>query len=502
MTNKDEGYVEVHNKIFLSILIMAAAIMQTIDSTIANVALPRMQGSLSATQDEISWVLTSYIVAAAITIPLTGWLAGRFGRKPVFMISIIGFTLTSAFCGMATNLTEIVLFRIFQGISGAALVPLSQAILFDINRKIDHGKAMAIWGIAIMIGPIIGPVVGGWLTDNYNWRWVFYINVPIGLFVIFGLWFAMPDTNKILGRFDFLGFSVLALSIGALQIMLDRGQRQDWFNSKEIIAECIVMGMAFYLFLVHTLTYSKPFLSPGLFKDRNFIMANILMFLLGVILFSTLALLPPMLQAEMNYPVFTTGLVTAPRGIGALLGMILVGKIIGKIDARIILAVGLSLLAFSLWQMIHFSLYMNAKPVIISGVIQGLGIGFTIIPLGVVAFSTLPVNLRNEGTSFFNLIRNIGSSAGISVVIALLTRNTQIMHSSLAEHITVYNSYVPDNAMQLAIVNAQITRQAAMIAYINDFKFLMIITIIFMPLVLLIRSTKSTKEPDEVLVME
>ncbi len=481
---------------------MAAAFMQTIDTTIANVALPRMQGSLSATQDEISWVLTSYIVAAAITIPLSGWLAGRFGRKRVFMISVIGFTLSSALCGMATNLTEIVLFRIFQGISGAALVPLSQAILFDINRKEDHGKAMAIWGVAITMGPIIGPVVGGWLTDNYSWRWVFYINVPVGLFVAFGLWFALPDTKKILGSFDFFGFSALALSIGAFQIMLDRGQRQDWFNSNEIIIECIVASVSFYLFFIYTLTHARPFLSPALFKDRNFVTANVLMFLLGMILYSTLALLPPMLQTEMGYPVFTTGLVTAPRGVGALVGMIVVGKVIGKIDTRIILTCGLGLMAASLWQMLDFNLYMDTKPVIVSGIVQGLGIGLTMVPLGVVAFSTLPVNLRNEGTSFFNLIRNIGGSVGISVVVALLTRNAQIVHSSLSEHITIYNDYVPSTELQLAFANAQVTRQAAMIAYINDFKFLMILTIIFMPLIWLIRSSKKTEEPEEVMVME
>jgi DHA2 family multidrug resistance protein len=502
VTNKPDEFVEVPNKFFITILIMAAALMQTIDATIANVALPRMQGSLSATQDEISWVLTSYIVASAITIPLTGWLAGRFGRKYVFLISVTIFTLASVLCGSATSLTEIVLFRILQGMSGAALVPLSQAILFDINRKEDHGKAMAMWGLAITMGPIIGPVVGGWLTDNYNWRWVFYINVPIGLFVMFGLWFSLPDTKKILGKFDFIGYAGLALSIGALQIMLDRGQREDWFNSKEIITEAIVMIVAFYMFVIHSATHSRPFLSIELFKDRNFLISNILMFLLGIILFSTLALVPSMLQIEMGYPVFTTGLVTAPRGVGALLSMMFVGIMINKVDSRYIISAGLVLIVISLWQMIHFSLYMNEKPVIVSGIIQGFGIGLSMVPLGVSAFLTLPVSLRNEGTAFFALIRNLGGSVGISVVVTLLTRNTQILHSSLSEHITPYIDIVPSSKIELAFVNAQITKQAAMIAYINNYKFLMILAIIFMPLVFLLDTKKNISEKEEILAME
>jgi len=355
MPNNTAEPAEVPNKLFITILIMAAAIMQTIDTTIANVALPRMQGSLSATQDEISWVLTSYIVAAAITIPLTGWLAGRFGRRPVFIISIAGFTVASALCGIATSLNEIVFFRLLQGISGAALLPLSQTILLDINTKENRGKAMAGWGMAVTLGPVIGPVVGGWFTDNYNWRWVFFINVPIGIIVLVGLIAVMPDTKKILGRFDFFGFFSLAISIAALQIMLDRGERQDWFNSNEIIIETMIMGVAFYLFLVHTLTHAKPFVSPILFESRNFIVANVFIFLVVGVLYATLALQPPMLQNEMGYPVFTTGLVTAPRGVGMFFSMMFVGRIIGKINTKIIITCGLLLSIIALWQMTHFS---------------------------------------------------------------------------------------------------------------------------------------------------
>jgi len=481
---------------------MAAAIMQTIDTTIANVALPRMQGSLAATQDEISWVLTSYIVAAAITIPLTGWLAGRFGRRPVFLISIAGFTVASALCGIATSINEIVFFRLLQGISGAALLPLSQSILFDINTKENRGRAMAGWGMAVTLGPVIGPVVGGWFTDNYNWRWVFFINVPIGIFVLIGLLAVMPDTKKIFNRFDFFGFFSLAISLGALQVMLDRGERQDWFNSNEIIIETIIMGMAFYLFLVHTLTHPRPFVSPKLFEDRNFIIANIFIFLVVGVLYATLALQPPMLQNEMGYPVFTTGLVTAPRGLGMFFSMMFVGRIVGKINTKIIITCGLLLSIIALWQMTHFNLQMDARPVIISGIIQGLGIGLIFVPITIIAFTNTAPELLNEATALFNLIRNIGSSIGISVLTAILVSKTQIMHANLSEHITPYSDNIPATEVGIALLNAAITRQAAMVAYINDYKFMMVLIIVSIPLVLLIREPKITAATEKVMVMD
>lgn len=481
------------DRVLLTILIMTAAIMQTIDSTIANVALPRMQGSFAATQDEIAWVLTSYIVSAAIMTPLTGWLSGRFGRKNVFLISIAIFTLTSAFCGLATSLPEIVIFRLLQGMSGAALIPLSQAILFDINPPENHGKAMALWGVGVTLGPIIGPVVGGWLTDTYNWRWVFYINVPIGLVTFLGLWWIMPDTERQEGHFDFFGFVTLSLALGGLQLMLDRGQTKDWFASAEIITDACVMVVAFYLFLVHTLTYKRPFLSPALFIDKNFVTCNILIFLVGLVLYSTLALLPPMLQNEMNYPVFTTGLVTAPRGIGTFISMLVVGRLIGKIDARIIIGLGLGLIALSMWQMMHFNLQMDAKPVVISGLVQGLGVGFAFVPLSTLAFSTLAPQYRNEGTAFFSLMRNIGGSIGISVVMALQIQNTQVIHAALIKHITPYglHEFDPTNTMAMLKLNNMVTEQASMLAYINDFMLMLILTVALMPLLLLLNTTTS-----------
>jgi DHA2 family multidrug resistance protein len=485
----------------ITVSVMLATIMQALDVTIANVALPRMQGSLAATQDQMGWVLTSYIVAAAITIPLTGWLAGQFGRRRVFLISIFVFTAASALCGLADSLSEIVLFRFLQGVGGAALVPLSQAVLFDINAPKDFGRAMSIWGIGVTMGPILGPALGGWLTEDYSWRWVFYINLPIGVLAFAGLLFTLPESrNAHSSRFDFLGFSSLSIAVAALQLLLDRGQLLDWFSSQEILWETIIAGTAFYIFLVHTFSYPTPFLNPALFRDRNFVASNVFIFLVGVVLFATLALLPPMLQNQMQYPVILTGLVTAPRGIGTLLGMIIVGRLMGRVDARIIMAVGLALTAYSLWQMTHFSLLMDTWPILTSGVIQGLGVGLVWVPLSTVAFTTLPAALRNEGTALFNLLRNIGSSIGISVVMFLLTQNTQRLHASLAEHITPYNAASNPAAIAahvdtatangLAALNAMITDQAAMIAYIDDFQLMMVMTLVAIPLLLLIQGTR------------
>ena len=496
---KGEAKVRFHGLITLSV--MAATIMQALDTTIANVALPRMQGTLSATQDEMGWVLTSYIVAAAITIPLTGWLAGQFGRRRVFLISIFIFTVASALCGLAVSLPQIVLFRFLQGVGGAALVPLSQAVLFDINPPKDFGRAMAIWGIGVTMGPILGPALGGWLTENYTWRWVFYINLPIGILAFIGLYFTLPENRNAKGsRFDFFGFISLSVFITALQLMLDRGQLLDWFTSREIVTEAVVAGIAFYLFLVHTFSYAKPFLNPHLFQDRNFVASNIFIFVVGVVLFATLALIPPMLQNQMRYPVVLTGLVTAPRGAGTMIAMIVVGRRVTRFDARYIIAIGLALTAFSLWQMTQFSLTMNSWPIIVSGILQGFGVGLVWVPLSAVAFTTLPAHLRNEGTAFFNLLRNVGSSIGISVVFFLLTQNTQRLHASMSEHITPYNiaanpaalaAHLSLGTMQGVIgLNGIISNQAAMIAYIDDFQLMMILTLATIPFLFLIKKVR------------
>ncbi|MGH8712960.1 MAG: DHA2 family efflux MFS transporter permease subunit [Casimicrobiaceae bacterium] len=479
--------------------VMLASVMQSLDTTIANVALPHIQGSLSATQDQMTWVLTSYIVASAIMIPLSGWLAGQFGRKRVFLISIALFTLASALCGMAQTLPELVAFRLLQGMGGAALIPLSQAVLLDINPRERHGRAMAIWGMGVVMGPILGPALGGWLTEDYNWRWVFYINVPIGILSFLGMLAFLAESERQRSRFDFFGFTTLSLAVGALQMMLDRGQLKDWFSSTEIWIEAAVAGVALYLFIVHTLTSDRPFVNPALFRDRNFVTGNVFIFIVGLVLFATLALMPPLLQDLLKYPVITTGLVTAPRGIGTLLAMMIVGRLVGRMDVRLIIAFGFLLTAWSLWQMTGFSLLMDSSLIIWSGVIQGIGTGFAYVPLAAVAFATLAPRLRNEGTAVFNLMRNIGSSIGISVVQIMLTRNTQIVHSTLAEHVTPYSHFLPSqigpdgwtSAQGLAALNHRVTEQAAMIAYNDDFQMMLMLTLCVIPLVVVLRDVRA-----------
>jgi MFS transporter, DHA2 family, multidrug resistance protein len=482
---------------------MLASIMQSLDNTIANVALPRIQGSVSATQDQMAWVLTSYIVAAAIMTPLSGWLAGQLGRKRVFLYSVVGFTVASMLCGLAQSLPQIVLARLLQGLCGAALVPLSQAVLLDINPPERLARAMAVWVMGVTLGPIIGPALGGWLTENYNWRWVFYINVPFGILAFLGIWSFLPETAIRKSRFDFFGFTALSAAIAAFQIMLDRGQLKDWFSSTEIWIEATVAAVSIYLFVIHMLTTTgQRFVSPGLFKDRNFLTGNVFVFIIGVVLFATLALLPPLLQDLLNYPVVTAGLVTAPRGLGTLAAMFIVGRIMGKVDMRLIIGSGFALTALASWQMTGFDLQMDSAMVVWSGLSQGLGTGFVYVPLAAATFATLTPALRNEGTAIFSLTRNVGSSIGISVVNTLLTRNTQIMHSTLGEHVTRYSAVLraqlpdgPPSLHTLAGLNATVTEQGSMIAYNNDFKLMMVLSLAAIPLVILLRKARGSVEP-------
>lgn len=487
---------EYPNRGMITAVVMLASILQTLDNTIANVALPRMQGELSATQDQMSWVLTSYIVAAAIMTPLTGWLAAQFGRKRLFLVSVAGFTLASMLCGLAQTLPQIVVFRFLQGLAGAALVPMSQAVLFDINPPERHGKAMAAWGQGVLLGPMLGPILGGWLTDNYSWRWVFFINVPLGLLALVGVASFMPNGETRRSRFDFFGFALLSIAVASLQLVLDRGPIKDWFGSSEIWIEAISCGLAFYLFAVHSATHPAPFIRPALFRDGNFLTGNAFIFVVGVVIFATLALLPALLQNLMGYPVYEAGLLTAPRSIGSLAAMLIVGRMVGRMDARIIIGIGFVLTALSMWQMTQFSLDMNGTPVFWSGIFQGLGTGIAYVPMATLTFATLAPELRNEGSAFFSLTRNIGSSIGISVVQALLTSNTQIVHATLGEHLSPYNLAArnPQLAQQLAdpsaiaAVNGELTRQAAMIAYLDDFQLMFWLVLASMPLLLFVRS--------------
>jgi MFS transporter, DHA2 family, multidrug resistance protein len=476
---------------------MMATIMQALDTTIANVALPYMQGSLSATQDQINWVLTSYIVAAAIMTPPVGWLASRFGRKNIFVISVMGFTAASMLCGIATSLEEMVLFRLLQGVFGAALVPLSQAVMFDLYPEEQRGSAMAMWGMGVMLGPILGPTLGGWLTETYDWRWVFYVNLPFGILAAIGFMWALPAAEKVRNmKFDWFGFGMLSLGIGALQMMLDRGEQAEWFDSGEIWIYATLAILGFYVFLVHTFTAKKPFIDPALLRDSNLATSLLMMFVVGIVLLATLALLTPYLQGLMGYPVVTAGLVLGPRGLGTMMAMMIVGRLVQKFDPRYLMLLGFVLTAIALYEMSGFTPDVSQFTLIWTGMVQGFGLGFLFVPIQTVAFATLAPHQRTDGAALISLVRNIGSAVGISVVIFLLTRNTGIMHSDLSQFVSPFSHAVqslsgtlmdPATMTGKAILNQVVNQQAAVVAYANDFWLMMWIAIAAMPIVFLMK---------------
>ena len=485
------------NRGLLTLCAMLATLMQSLDGTIANVALPYMQGSLGASQDEVNWVLTSYIVAAAIMTAPTGWLTTRFGRTRVFVVAVAGFTVASVLCGMAQSIEQMVMFRLLQGMFGASLVPLSQAVMFDIYPVEQRGSAMAIWGIGVMVGPILGPTLGGWLTQNYDWRWVFYINVPVGLLAVAGLLLFLPETKRMSVRFDWIGFAMLSLAIGAFQMMLDRGSEVDWFSSTEIIVECVLAVLGLYCFLVHFALAEKPFITPALFTDVNFVVGTTFIFIVGLILYATLALLTPYLQNLMQYPVLTAGMVLAPRGAGTMVAMFICGRLLGRVSVRVLVIFGFCLTIYSLYLMMGFTPDVAPRAIVVSGFLQGLSMGFVFVSLSTVTFATLSPELRTQGTSIYSLVRNLGSSIGISVTGALLIRNTQINHASISANVTPFNHALqsgmvarlwnPLHAAGAAALDAEVTRQATIIAYVDDFKLMMLVSALALPLVFMLR---------------
>ena len=509
MAAASADYEPVPHRALITICTMGATLMQALDSTIANVALPYMQGSLSATYDEITWVLTSYITAAAIMTAPVGWLAARFGRKYLFIVCLVGFTVTSMMCGAAQSLVQMVIFRLAQGVFGAALVPLSQATMLDIYPPHQRGQAMAIWGIGVMIGPILGPTLGGYLTELYNWRWVFYVNLPFGILATLGLGFFMhkgrPNTSL---RFDWIGFAVLAMGIGGLQMMLDRGQDQDWFSSREIITEAVLGGLGIYLFTVHLFTARDPFIRPSLFRDVNFSSGLVMMFAVGTILVSSSSLMAPWLQELANYPVETTGLVMAPRGIGTMVAMMISGRVSTKVDPRLLMAIGILSLSWSLWEMTGWTPDVSETRLIATIVIQGVGLGFVFIPLQVLAFATLAPALRTDGASLFSLFRNIGAAVGVSITSAMLARNTQALHAEISANITPFNRALqsggavqhllnPATHHGAAMLDQIVNQQAQITAYADDYKLMIFTTLPSLLLLLLMRRPSYAAPPGE-----
>jgi DHA2 family multidrug resistance protein len=487
----------------VTICAMTATIMQALDTTIANVALPYMQGTLSASQDQINWVLTSYIVAAAIMTAPVGWIANRFGRKRIFILCSGGFTIASVLCGLAQDINQMVLFRLLQGMFGAALVPLSQAVMLDSYALHERAKAMSIWGMGVMMGPIMGPSLGAWLTETYSWHWVFFVNLPFGIFTVLGLLVFMDETRKNRDlRFDWFGFAALAVGIGALQIALDRGEQLGWMESNEIIAEFIVSIVGFYYFFAHSFTTSQPFIQFAIFKDKNFIGGCVFMAVMGLVLFSTMALSSPYLQNVIGYPIITAGLLLASRGCGTFVAMMLVGRMMRYIEARTLIISGLSITCLSLFYMTGWTDQTGVTEIVTISIAQGFGFGLVFVPLSTVAFLTLPNHLRTDGTSMLTLMRNVASSIGISVVIAQLTEGSRRTYAILSQHVNPFNHamQMPDVRGMIdmttdkgrAMMDVMVNLQAQIIAFSQDYQMVMLFTLCAIPLAIMIGSTKAS----------
>ena len=499
LATSDVAALPVRNTLLVVIGVMTASLLQILDTTIANVAIPHMQAALGATPDEISWVLTSYIVASVVAMPITGWLADRIGSRRLFILSTAGFVAASMLCGMAQNITQMVLFRALQGAAGAFISPLSQAAMLDINRPSRQPQMMAVWGMGVMIGPILGPIIGGWLTDNWNWRWVFYVNVPLGAVALAILIAELPSREIIKRRFDLFGFSLIAIAITALQLLLDRGNHLDWFESGEIWLYFIAIVSAVWIGAVHFKTSRQQTLfTKAIFANRNFSVAMLFMVVMGMVMFASMALLPSMLQRLFGYSVMGTGWAMMPRGVGTLLAMQFSGVLSRRgVDPRLVMVSGLLLTSLSFWQMSAWSLEVDKFHIVTIGFIQGCGIGLLFIPINTTAFATLTPALRTEASSLLNLSRSLGASMGISITTALLSRNLQSSHSDLASHVTASLTALVDfsaldrfqqfGTAALSVIDAEVNRQAAMIAYIDNFYLMLWLSLAALPLVLLMR---------------
>lgn len=500
----DTPTLPVENPWLVVIGVMTASLLQVLDTTIANVAIPHMQASLGATPEEVSWVLTSYIVATAIAMPITGWLADRFGSRRLFILSVAGFVFASMLCGMAQNLEEMVLFRAIQGATGAFIGPLSQSAMIDVNRPSRQAQMMAIWGMGIMIGPILGPLLGGWLTENWNWRAVFYVNVPLGAIALLILVAELPSREIVKRHFDLIGFALVAITLTSLQLLLDRGSHIDWFDSAEAWVYAVLIVCGGWIGAIHLATAEHPLFSRDLFQDRNLVISLVFMLVIGLVMFATMALLPPMLQRLFGYTVIDTGMILMPRGIGTLFSMQLAGLLVRRgVDVRILVTIGFVIAAYSLWDMAGWSLQVDQTHIIMASLVQGLGMGLIFIPINTAAFATLKPAMRTEGASLVNLFRSIGSSIGISIVTVFLARNIQVSHGDLGGHITASMTALVDFSTLdrfqslgntvMSMIDAEVNRQAAMIAYVDDFYLMMWLTLAAVPLVAFMKQPDLTR---------
>jgi DHA2 family multidrug resistance protein len=490
--------ISIGQRFLLGLAATLATTLYAIDSTIVNVALPNIQGTLQATPDQAGWVVTAYIVVGAITTPLAGWLGVRLGIRQVLGWSILGFTAGSMLCGVAGTLTQMVLFRMLQGAFGAALIPLSQVALLQEFPRESHGRVMALWGMGVMVGPVIGPTLGGWLTDQLSWRWAFYINLPLGLIGWLALMAAMPKGGGDAKRpFDALGFVLLSVAIGSLQLMLDRGESQDWFASTEIVVETFFSAVAFYMFIVHSLTGRRSFVDIHLFKDRNFTVSMVVMFVIGVAILSPAVLVPGFLEQVKGYTATQAGWLMAARGAASIAAMMLGARLSKSFGPRPTMSLGIILSTVSLLLMGQFSVDTQNDRFMVASLVQGLGTPLTFMSLSLSAYATLPDRARTEAGVLLTLIRNVGASVGISVVIGLLARSTQSNTAYLVENFTAFDvrrwvtlGALPGlNPPTLGVIG-EIRRQALGIAYANDFLRLALSTFLTLPFIWMLRAPR------------
>jgi len=475
----------------------AVTFLYAMTVTIANVSLPQMQGALSASPDQIAWVVTANIVATAVMTPLAGWLTSRFGRRLLCNTCVLGFGIASLGCGLSDSLTELVVFRALQGAIGAPLVPLSQAIVLDTYAKRHHGVAIALFGVGSVLGPVVGPVAGGWLAETYNWRWVFYMIVPFALLTLVGTLAFIHDREagrKL--RLDWLGFLLLSTALAATQLMLDRGERADWFDSAEIVAWAALAGLTLYAFIVHSATAERPFLDPHLLADRNFSIGIVLIFVFGMLNFTPMTLLPPMLQGVSGYPDSVIGFVLGARGMGTMVAFFLM-IYASRLDPRAMIVLGFLLQGFAGWQLANLDINPSTADVFWPMALQGFGVGVLWVPITMVSFSTLDAKYLSEGSAVFHMVRNIGSSVHISLSIALAVHMTRTGYAELAERVTPYSASASmpwvngawnlEDLRGLAGLSREMARQAAMIGYLDAFVFFIATSVAVLPLVFLIR---------------
>ena len=497
------------NPWIIAVAVMLGTFMEVLDTTVVNVSLPHIAGNLSASVDEATWVLTSYLVSNAIVLPMTGWLSNHFGRKRVLMTSILGFTVASVACGLAPSLPFLIIFRVIQGATGGGLQPLSQAIMLEAFPPEQRGKAMAFWGLGIVVAPMLGPVMGGWITENYSWRWVFYINLPVGLLALAMSQMFIFDPKYISRKsryVDYWGIGLLAVGMGALQVMLDKGQEEDWLGSHFILVLMIIAVVALVGFVINELLDNQPIVNLRVFKNRSYATGVFMMTILGFVLYGATVLLPIYLQQLLGYNALDAGWAMLPRGLGSFIAMPFVGILMSKIEPRKLLAVGFAVAAYSLWDLSHVNLNAGYWDVFWPQFIQGLSMGFVFVPLTTVTHDSIPKEQMGNATSLFNLMRNIGASIGIAMVTTIVARKTQSNINVLGSSVTASNPAVGDlssatsswlisRGMDAATAAKQATgamwgmvqQQASMVAFIHAFRFLAIMFLALLPLIFIMR---------------